>query len=132
MKVFLNLHHFTEPVWFFEEGSFSRLGAEEDFAAYCRRCAEEYGDLVDFWITYNEPQVTLLGWMWGLLPPMKTDLELASRVLSGQLKGHAAARAAIKSRIVTETIRPALSHVIDLRKTPQASIKREQYRGCLI
>jgi len=63
MKIFLTLHHFTEPVWFAEKGSFTRKGAEEDFAKYVSRCAEEYGDLIDFWITYNEPQVALIGWL---------------------------------------------------------------------
>ncbi|HUU27250.1 MAG TPA: glycoside hydrolase family 1 protein [archaeon] len=96
IKIFLTLHHFTEPVWFFKQGSFSRPGAEQDFAAYCERCALEYGDLVDFWITYNEPQVALMGWLWGVMPPGKRDLELACRVLAGQLKGHAAACSAIK------------------------------------
>jgi beta-glucosidase len=97
MKIFLSLHHFTEPVWFFDQGSFTHPGAEDDFASYCWRCAEEYGDLVDFWTTFNEPQVTLIGWMWGLMPPLKKDMEAACRQLAGQLKGHAAAYQAIKS-----------------------------------
>lgn len=98
MKIFLTLHHFTEPVWFAEKGSFTRAGAEEDFARFVSRCAEEYGDLIDFWITYNEPQVAMIGWLWGEFPPEKSDLALTCRELAGRMKGHAAARAAIKEK----------------------------------
>ncbi|MBN2288419.1 MAG: glycoside hydrolase family 1 protein [Candidatus Glassbacteria bacterium] len=99
MKVLLTMHHFTDPLWFFEKGSFGREGAEADFAAFCGRCAREYGGLVDYWATFNEPQVNLLGWYWGIFPPEKKDLQAACRVLAGQLKAHAAAREAIKASL---------------------------------
>ncbi len=99
IKVLLTMHHFTDPLWFFDKGSFGRKGAEKDFAAFCERCAREYGGLVDYWATFNEPQVNLLGWLWEIFPPGKKDLEAACRVLAGQLKAHAAARAAIKQRL---------------------------------
>jgi beta-glucosidase len=99
MKVFLTLHHFTDPLWFFEKGSFTRAGAEKDFAAFCGRCAQEYGGLVDYWATFNEPQVNLLGWYWGIFPPGKKDLKAACKVLAGELKAHAAARTAIKEHL---------------------------------
>ena len=99
MKIFLTLHHFTEPVWFSSRGSFTREGAEEDFAVFVSRCAREYGDLIDFWITYNEPQVALIGWLWGEFPPGETSLELTCRELAGRMRGHAAARTAIREKV---------------------------------
>ena len=99
LNIFLTLHHFTEPMWFSSAGSFTRPGAEADFAAYVGRVAEEYGDLIDFWITYNEPQVALIGWLWGEFPPCRTRLEDTCRELAGRMRGHAAARTAIKRAV---------------------------------
>ncbi len=96
LTVFLTLHHFTEPLWFFDSGSFSRPGAEHDFAKFVSRVASEFGELVDYWITFNEPQVALCGWLWGDFPPAKFSLEEASRECAGRLRGHAAARQAIR------------------------------------
>jgi len=98
LKVFLTLHHFTEPLWFFDTGSFTRAGAERDFASYVGRVAKELGDLVDFWITFNEPQVGMMGTYWADFPPEKNDLELTAREFAGRLRGHAAARAAIREQ----------------------------------
>ncbi len=98
LKVFLTLHHFTEPLWFFDSGSFTREGAEHDFAKYVSRCAREFGDLVDFWITFNEPEVAMMGTLWGEFPPEKKDMEWTAREFAGRLRGHAAARVAIKEQ----------------------------------
>lgn len=97
LTVFLTLHHFTEPLWFFDRGSFTREGAEHDFARYVGRVAKDLGDLVDFWITFNEPQVGIMGTLWGEFPPEKTDMVWTARECAGRLRGHAAARAAIKT-----------------------------------
>ncbi|MEA2064353.1 MAG: glycoside hydrolase family 1 protein [Gemmatimonadota bacterium] len=96
MKISLTLVHFTEPLWFAEMGGFTRPGAESDLAAFASRCASEYSGLVDYWATFNEPQVSLCGWLWNEFPPGKEDLVATCRVLAGQLKAHAAARTAIK------------------------------------
>jgi len=57
----VTLHHFTNPIWFHELGGWLRPEAIDDFTAYAARMAEEYGDLVDHWITINEPNVYFSG-----------------------------------------------------------------------
>ncbi|MBW7996843.1 MAG: glycoside hydrolase family 1 protein [Candidatus Glassbacteria bacterium] len=96
LTVFLTLHHFTEPLWFADAGSFTRPGAEHDFAKYVSRVAREFGGMVDFWIPFNEPQVALCGWLWGDFPPRKYSLEETCRECAGRLRGYAAAREVIR------------------------------------
>lgn len=99
MKIMLTLHHFTEPSWFFDEGSFTREGSWDDFADFVARAAKEYGEMIDYWATFNEPQIGLLGWYWGEFPPMEKDSYLTCKLTAGILKAHAAARNAIRAEI---------------------------------
>lgn len=70
MKVFLTLNHFTIPLWFTKRGGWTWKDAPQAFESYARRAAESFGDLVDFWITINEPNVYLSHGFWiGQWPP---------------------------------------------------------------
>lgn len=92
LKPMVTLHHFTDPLWFYESGCWELDDAPKYFAEYVRKVVSALKDLVDFWITINEPAVYVTGgYIDGSFPPGKSDLGTAFIVMRNMLKGHAAA-----------------------------------------
>lgn len=89
MKTMVTLHHFTSPLWFVEQGGWES-GSLDAFDEYVTIIAHALEDLVDFWVTINEPLLMIrLGWIWGLFPPGKTGkILLAMRVARRMLQAH--------------------------------------------
>ncbi len=92
MKTFVTLHHFTNPLWFSRKGGWLAGDAPEYFASYARCAAAHLGDLVDFWITFNEP-VVYAGHAYGTgdWPPGKKNSLLMVRVVYLIAQAHNAA-----------------------------------------
>lgn len=87
----VTLHHFSEPTWWLGqsglsapiEKSFCKDGPTDSafcgwtnpdapavFARFCARMAQEYGQYVDEWMTFNEPQAHWMGsTVMGDFPP---------------------------------------------------------------
>lgn len=81
IKIMLTLHHFTVPLWFYMKGGFEKTRNIRYFLRFVKKVAEEYGDMIDFWITINEPGVYIYqGWEIGVWPPFKKNKFLAGRV----------------------------------------------------
>jgi len=57
IKTMVTLHHFTSPTWFFDKKSWTKSDNVQFFVRFALRMLEEYHDLVDFWITINEPLI---------------------------------------------------------------------------
>ena len=55
IKTFVTLFHFTLPAWLAQKGGWADPGIVEDFAIFADLAVAEFGDLVDFWTTINEP-----------------------------------------------------------------------------
>lgn len=55
IKVMLTLHHFSNPQWFAQKGGWASRHAAKRFERFVKRIIPEYKDLVDYWITINEP-----------------------------------------------------------------------------
>ncbi|MDK2980723.1 MAG: beta-glucosidase [Chloroflexota bacterium] len=92
LKPMVTLHHFTDPLWLYERGAWEDDQAPEFFAAFVRKVVGALGDLVDLWVTINEPAVYVTGgYIDGTFPPGKSDLGAAFHVMRNLLKGHAAA-----------------------------------------
>lgn len=67
---FVTLHHFTNPVWLARQGGWANPRASLAFANYVQHVVSQLGELVDFWITINEPMVYVLKGYWeGVWPP---------------------------------------------------------------
>ena len=64
----VTLNHFTVPAWFARGGAWSRSDAPELFERYSTRVAEHMGDLVSWWLTFNEPNAGALLLTTGALP----------------------------------------------------------------
>ncbi len=74
LKTFVTLHHFTNPLWFAKKGGWISPMAPDYFAKYAKKCAKEFGDSIDFYMTINEPQVLVLqSYVRGMWPPNKTN-----------------------------------------------------------
>lgn len=75
IKPLVTLHHFTNPIWFDDLGGWENSQAVELFRKYTEYVVSELGDLVNDWITINEPNVFLIyGYVRGTWPPGKTDI----------------------------------------------------------
>lgn len=70
IKAFVTLWHFTSPAWFSEKGGWLKSSTTKYFIRYCEKVARALGDLVDAWVTVNEPNVyAQVAYHWGYWPP---------------------------------------------------------------
>ena len=93
---FVTLHHFTNPTWFNWESE----AAAKAFASFAELMAKELGDLVDFWLTINEPNILAKhGWLFGDFPPGKRSMASMFCVLDNMIAGHNQAYDAIHNLI---------------------------------
>lgn len=66
----LTLHHFNNPSWLEERGGFLNPGAIRFFLRFVSRVVRALGDLVDEYVTINEPNVyATYAYQYGLWPP---------------------------------------------------------------
>lgn len=106
----VTLHHFTEPSWTTELGGFARPSTVRAWLRFVRICVDELGDLVDHWVTVNEPvPYVAQGWVRGEWPPGRRDPREAVVVLENLLLAHAQAY-----RIIHEHDRPGRRHQVGL------------------
>lgn len=74
LKIFLTLHHFTNPLWFHEKGGFFSKKSSFFFSRYALKCVLEFKDFVDFFITFNEPEnMSYCGFVNGHWPPFEKN-----------------------------------------------------------
>jgi beta-glucosidase len=89
MKAFVTLHHFTNPVWFARRGGWESTESSELFNRYVRYAGQQLGDVVDFWITINEPNVyALKSYGKGAWPPKKKSALSTIRVVRNLARAH--------------------------------------------
>lgn len=89
LKAFVTLHHFTAPAWFQEKGSFEKKANIKHFEDYVRHCCRAFGDLVDAWITINEPYIYLSqSYLIGAWPPQKKSWLATLKVLPNLAQAH--------------------------------------------
>jgi beta-glucosidase/6-phospho-beta-glucosidase/beta-galactosidase/ABC-type amino acid transport substrate-binding protein len=112
MKVMVTLHHFVWPVWL-ERDHGGMIGEEfpDFFARYAARVAEALGDLVDWWISFNEPSQLTFGYImpwWQnryYMPPglprgtvVEAEAEAVGKLIPNLFRAHARARVAIREQ----------------------------------
>jgi beta-glucosidase len=85
----VTLYHFTLPPWVAARGGWDWDGAPAALAAFARRAGAAFGDLVDWWITLNEPNVYVAkGYLAGQWPPGAKDPARAVRALAAFERAH--------------------------------------------
>ncbi len=70
MKVMLTLFHFTVPKWIEDSGGWKNSNTSKHFILFSQRILDELHPLVDYWITFNEPQIfATMAYTAGIFPP---------------------------------------------------------------
>ena len=71
---FVNIHHFTVPIWFAEKGGFLKKKNLKYFEKYCEVLGKNFSE-VEYWNTINEPNVfAAMYYLYGEGPPEKRSL----------------------------------------------------------
>ena len=95
---YVTLHHFTNPTWFDELGSFEKEKNIDFFINFCELVFNRYSDKVSNWCTINEPEVySVMGYFSGIFPPGKKDAQLSAEVQKNLLIAHTKVYHKIKS-----------------------------------
>ena len=93
----VTLHHFTNPIWFEEQGAFLQDDSPDVFARFVEHVVRRLGPKVKLWGTINEPSAYAFGgYFVGIFPPAEKDLRKAAVVLRNLLRAHTAAYTGIK------------------------------------
>lgn len=85
----VTIHHYSNPAWFAKLGGFEKKENIHHFEKYVKFCAENFGDLIDFWITINEPTVYAgAAYFDGTWPPSKRSVFRTFKVLFNLVYAH--------------------------------------------
>lgn len=85
----VTLHHFTNPLWLATIGGWANSKVVFYFSRFAQKMFDEYKDLVDFWVTINEPMIYVgKGYLEGIWPPQKRNPILFLKVLRNQIAAH--------------------------------------------
>lgn len=86
----VTLMHFVYPAWLDAHGGWQSPQAAQYFNRFVERVVKEYGDLADWYLTFNEPTVFIAGgYLSGNLPPGKVnDAKGAALVTKNLVSAH--------------------------------------------
>lgn len=92
LKTVVTLWHWTNPIWLtYCRHGWAQKETVEHFSRYVELIVKELGDLVDFWITLNEPMIHVFnGYLFGKFPPAKKNPFLAIKVFKNLVDAHKA------------------------------------------
>ena len=109
MMPLVTLHHFTWPIHVEERGGMTTADFPHWYAAYVSKVANCLGDLVPYWITFNEPNLLVYGYVkpwWQpffLVPPgtavgtsLAGQLGSSVQLIRNLFLGHRSAREIIR------------------------------------
>jgi beta-glucosidase len=113
IQPFVGLWHWTEPLWFTEQGSWESTNSPHLFARYANHIAQALGNEATFWVTINEPEVfALYGYIFGTWPPGKTwAIRSYFKVKHNLVKAHQAAYTSLKEANPASQIGAAINNV---------------------
>jgi len=102
IKSMVTLFHFVLPKWISDIGGFMNKKTVDHFGSYCELMAKELGELVDFWVTINEPQTyALCGYVQGMWCPGKKNFFAGLKIGGILNKAHIIAYKKIRSVVTT-------------------------------
>ena len=92
IRPMLTLHHFTNPLWFEDMGAWECDESPAIFLRFATKVVSYLGDLVDDYITINEPNVYATNSLFfGIWPPEKKSVGALVRAFSNMTAAHIAA-----------------------------------------
>jgi beta-glucosidase len=93
----ITLHHFTNPLWFEEQGAFLQENSPDIFAAFAEKVVQRLGSKVRLWGTINEPSAYVMqGYFNARFPPAVKDPKHVGIVFRNLLRAHTVAYQHIK------------------------------------
>jgi beta-glucosidase len=92
IKIVLTLWHWPLPLWISSRGGLTNKKIVQYFTKYAELLVEEFGGLIDYWVTLNEPLMIIgHGYIDGKFPPnRKWDLFGSIKVFNNYIKIHKA------------------------------------------
>ena len=113
----VTLHHFTNPRWFSALGGWETNTNLPHFVRLARWVGAGLGDLVDHWVTVNEPEVLgFYGYDAGIWPPGVVDRSRALVVVANLLEAHALASHALRESDKTDADGDGRATIIGVAK----------------
>ena len=95
----ITLHHYTDPLWFYEAGGWEKEESVALFERFVRKTVEALKEYCTLWCTLNEPNgYAVNGYInhgVATFPPGKNNIILAFQVMARMIRAHAAAYRAI-------------------------------------
>ena len=89
IRPLLTLHHFNNPLWLEERGGFANRDNITCYLLYVRKMVESLGDLVNEYITINEPNVYAFNsYFQGIWPPGRKNFFEMSQVMTNLAAAH--------------------------------------------
>jgi beta-glucosidase len=115
VKTIVTLHHFVNPAWFVDLGGWEKKQNINYFLEYVSRCVSEFGELVDYWVVINEPNIYIqMGYIQGTWPPQEKNLLKALKVYKNMAGAHKKAYKIIHSVFPDAKVSSAI-HLIYFR-----------------
>lgn len=110
MKSMVSLHHFTWPIHVESRGGMIAENFPAIYANYAQETAQRLGNLVNYWVTFNEPSQLIFGYVkpwWEseyAVPPglprgasFTEQMEAVSQLMKNLFLAHTKARTVIKN-----------------------------------
>jgi beta-glucosidase len=89
VEIMLVLHHFSNPIWFSNQGGWANKESVVWWLDYVKKVIDEFGEFVSQWNTFNEPNLYIsLSTLAGLFPPQKTNPVYAWQTLKNISLAH--------------------------------------------
>lgn len=130
----VTLHHFTDPLWLWEDGAWENGQVAARFEKFVRKTVEALKEYCTLWCTINEPNVyALSGYVEGSFPPGAHNIRRAVRVEANMARAHAAAYHAIHEIQPESRVGYALHYRPMVARTPwsplDALMRKIRYDG---
>ena len=89
IRPMMTIHHFTNPLWFEDMGGFTAKESVDIFMRFAEKVVDSLGDLVDDYITINEPNVYAThSLFYGIWPPEKKSIRALVKAYSNLTACH--------------------------------------------
>jgi beta-glucosidase len=97
IEPFLNIWHWTVPIWFAEKGGFRKRKNLKYFKYFIEKISADLFENINYVITLNEPNVySVFSYEQGLWPPQKKNIFTTIRVYANLAQAHKIAWRVIK------------------------------------
>ncbi len=89
IKVMLTLNHFTMPLWLAKKGGWENFKSPKYFERFVKKVVPEIKDLVNLWITINEPGVLVYcSYIEAKWPPQKKSNLAVLKTTRNLIRAH--------------------------------------------